>query len=99
MASDEKLKALDAAISNIEKQFGKGSIMKLGESNVNLNVESIPTGSLSLDIALGAGGSSKLVFDHGQRIECVENVKDVLNYITRIDEMIERKRTGIEKWL
>ena len=55
MASDEKLKALDAAISNIEKQFGKGSIMKLGESNVNLNVESIPTGSLSLDIALGLG--------------------------------------------
>ena len=56
MASDEKLKALDAAISNIEKQFGKGSIMKLGESNVNLKVESIPTGSLSLDIALGLGG-------------------------------------------
>lgn len=56
MVSDEKLKALDAAISNIEKQFGKGSIMKLGESNVNLNVESIPTGSLSLDIALGLGG-------------------------------------------
>lgn len=56
MASDEKLKALDVAISNIEKQFGKGSIMKLGESNVNLNVESIPTGSLSLDIALGLGG-------------------------------------------
>ena len=56
MASDEKLKALDAAISNIEKQFGKGSIMKLGESNVNLNVESIATGSLSLDIALGLGG-------------------------------------------
>ena len=56
MASDEKLKALDAAISNIEKQFGKGSIMKLGESNVNLIVESIPTGSLSLDIALGLGG-------------------------------------------
>lgn len=56
MANEEKLKALDAAISNIEKQFGKGSIMKLGESNVNLNVESIPTGSLSLDIALGLGG-------------------------------------------
>ena len=59
MASDEKLKALDAAISNIEKQFGKGSIMKLGESNVNLNVESIPTGSLSLDMALGVGGIPK----------------------------------------
>ena len=50
-------------------------------------------------IALGAGGSSKLVFDHGQRIERVENVKDVVNYITRIDEMIERKREGIAKWL
>ena len=50
-------------------------------------------------IALGAGGSSKLVFGHGQRIERVENVKDVVNYITRIDEMIERKREGIAKWL
>ena len=50
-------------------------------------------------IALGAGGSSKLVFDHGQRIERVENVKDVSNYISRIDEMIERKRTAIATWL
>jgi oxygen-independent coproporphyrinogen-3 oxidase len=50
-------------------------------------------------IALGAGGSSKLVFDGGHRIERVENVKDVTNYITRIDEMIERKRIAIEKWL
>lgn len=56
MASEEKLKALESAISNIEKQYGKGSIMKLGESNTNFNVESIPTGSLSLDIALGLGG-------------------------------------------
>lgn len=56
MASEEKLKALESAISNIEKQFGKGSIMKLGESNANMNVEAIPTGSLSLDIALGLGG-------------------------------------------
>lgn len=56
MASEDKLKALDAAISNIEKQFGKGSVMKLGESNVNMNVETVPTGSLSLDIALGLGG-------------------------------------------
>ncbi len=59
MLKDEKLKALDAAISNIEKQFGKGSVMKLGESNVNFNVESVPTGSLSLDIALGLGGVPK----------------------------------------
>lgn len=56
MINDEKLKALDAAISNIEKQFGKGSIMKLGDSRVNMNVETVPTGALSLDIALGLGG-------------------------------------------
>ncbi len=60
MVKDEnKLKARDAAISNIEKQFGKGSIMKLGDANVNFNIEAIPTGSLSLDIALGLGGVPK----------------------------------------
>lgn len=53
---DDKKRALEAAISNIEKAYGKGSIMKLGESRDNMNVETIPTGSLSLDIALGAGG-------------------------------------------
>lgn len=46
-------------------------------------------------IAAGAGASTKLVSDHGQKIERIENVKDVTNYITRIDEMIERKRDGI----
>lgn len=56
MAKDDKLKALEAALTNIEKQFGKGSVMKLGESGANMNVETIPTGSLSLDIALGLGG-------------------------------------------
>ena len=59
MVNEDKMKALDAAIFNIEKQFGKGSVMKLGESNANLNVECIPTGSLSLDIALGLGGVPK----------------------------------------
>ena len=59
MVNEEKLKALDAAISNIEKQFGKGSVMKLGDSTANMNVECIPTGSLSLDIALGLGGVPK----------------------------------------
>ena len=54
---------------------------------------------IALLIAVGAGGSSKLVHDRGKRIERVENVKDVWNYITRIDEMIERKRAGIEAWL
>ena len=56
MAKEDKLKALDAAISQIEKQYGKGSIMKLGDSNAHMNIETVPTGSLSLDIALGLGG-------------------------------------------
>lgn len=55
----DKLKALDAAISQIEKQYGKGSIMKLGESVNTMNVDAVPTGSLSLDIALGIGGLPK----------------------------------------
>ena len=50
-------------------------------------------------MAVGAGAATKLVFAKGLRVERVENVKDVHTYITRIDEMIERKRIGIEKWL
>ena len=53
---DEKLKALDAALSKIEKDCGKGSVMKLGDSGVNKDISVVPTGSLSVDIALGAGG-------------------------------------------
>ncbi len=56
MAGPDKLKALDAALAQIEKQFGKGSIMKLGEASAKMTVEVIPTGSLALDIALGVGG-------------------------------------------
>ncbi len=56
MASEEKIKALDAALAQIEKQFGKGSVMKLGDKSANMNIEVIPTGSLSLDLALGLGG-------------------------------------------
>ena len=59
MAREDKLKALDAAISQIEKQYGKGSIMKLGDESAKMNVETIPTGALSLDIALGHGGLPK----------------------------------------
>lgn len=59
MLKEEKMKALDAALANIEKQFGKGSVMKLGDSTVNMNIETVPTGSLSLDIALGLGGVPK----------------------------------------
>ena len=59
MANEDKLRALDAAISQIEKQYGKGSIMKLGEAGADMSVEAVPTGSLSLDIALGVGGIPK----------------------------------------
>ena len=59
MEREERLKALDAAISQIEKQYGKGAIMKLGDPAAQMNVETIPTGSLSLDIALGLGGIPK----------------------------------------
>ena len=56
MVKEDKLKALDAALGQIEKQYGKGSVMKLGDSGKNMNVQTVPTGSLSLDIALGLGG-------------------------------------------
>lgn len=59
MNKDDKLKALDAAITQIEKSYGKGSIMKLGDSGAKMNVETVPTGALSLDIALGLGGIPK----------------------------------------
>ena len=59
MERDEKLKALDAALVQIEKQYGKGAVMKLGDPSAQMNVETIPTGSLSLDIALGLGGIPK----------------------------------------
>lgn len=59
MERDDKLKALDAALGQIEKQFGKGAVMKLGDPAAQMNIETIPTGSLSLDIALGLGGIPK----------------------------------------
>ena len=59
MVNDDKKKALDAAISKLEKDFGKGAVMKLGDASANVSVETVPTGSLSLDIALGLGGVPK----------------------------------------
>ncbi len=59
MAKEDKIKALEAAISSIERSYGKGAIMKLGDPSVSLNVETIPTGSISLDVALGMGGVPK----------------------------------------
>ncbi len=56
MAVDEKQKALEVAILQIEKQFGKGSIMKMGEADTKMNIDVIPTGAITLDLALGVGG-------------------------------------------
>ena len=55
MANEDKKRALDAAISKLEKDFGKGTVMKLGDAGATVAVETVPTGSLSLDIALGLG--------------------------------------------
>ncbi|HEX8947893.1 MAG TPA: DNA recombination/repair protein RecA, partial [Dissulfurispiraceae bacterium] len=60
----EKIKALEMAISQIEKNFGKGAIMRLGAAEVTDGVQAIPTGSLSLDIATGIGG-----FPRGRVVE------------------------------
>ena len=59
MASEDKKKALEAAILKLEKDFGKGTVMKLGDPSAQVAVETVPTGSLSLDIALGLGGVPK----------------------------------------
>ena len=59
MAKDDRIRALESAIAQIEKQYGKGSVMKLGDTNSNMNIETVPTGSISLDIALGLGGVPK----------------------------------------
>ena len=53
---DNKAKALSAALSQIEKQFGKGSIMRMGDSDIGEDIQAVSTGSLGLDIALGIGG-------------------------------------------
>ena len=59
MVKEDKLKALDAALGQIEKDFGKGTVMRLGDPSAQVAVETIPTGSLSLDLALGLGGVPK----------------------------------------
>ena len=64
MAKEDKLRALDAALSSIERSFGKGAVMKLGDPAAAMNVETVPTGSLSLDMALGMGGVPK-----GRRVD------------------------------
>ena len=71
MASSEKLKALQAAMDKIEKSFGKGSIMKMGDESVE-QVEVIPSGSIGLNVALGVGG-----YPRGRIIEIYGPVKQL----------------------
>lgn len=59
MSREDKTRALESALAQIEKQYGKGSVMKLGDTAAHMNIETIPTGSISLDIALGLGGIPK----------------------------------------
>ena len=83
MAKDDKLKALDAAIAQIERQYGKGSVMKLGDNSANMNVETVPTGSLSLDIALGLGGLPKgrIIEIYGSRAELPDSLTQSMRLI------------------
>ncbi len=68
-AAEGKIKALGLALESIEKQFGKGSIMKLGDSYTSAAVETTPTGALSLDIALGGGiPRGRVIEIYGSRI-------------------------------
>ncbi len=59
MGKEDRQKALESALAKIEKDFGKGAVMKLGDTAAHMNIETVPTGSLSLDIALGLGGIPK----------------------------------------
>ena len=65
--SGDKQKALSAALAQIEKQFGKGSIMRLGDAEINQDIQVVSSGSLGLDIALGVGGLARGVGPRGRR--------------------------------
>ena len=89
MDNSEKIKALDVAISQIEKQFGKGSVMKLGENVADMGVGAIPTGSLSLDIALGIGGIPR-----GRIIETASPCHDIAVDVHRINGVADSDAAG-----
>ena len=75
--NEEKKKALDAAIAKLEKDFGKGAVMKLGESGAHVAVETVPTGCLSLDLALGLGGVWFGIAPDRKRMDAVHQVLDL----------------------
>ena len=74
----EKLKAIDLALTQIEKQFGKGSIMRLGTKDALVPVEVIPTGSMAFDAALGVGGMPRGRVVEIGRASCRERVSVVV---------------------
>jgi recombination protein RecA len=84
-ATSERTKALELALAHIEKQFGKGSIMKLGEET-HAKVESIPTGALSLDMAIGVGG-----------IPRGRDIRDIWAGIIREDHFIPEYKSEAQK--
>jgi recombination protein RecA len=91
VADSEKAKALQAALAQIEKQFGKGTIMRLGEGEIIDDIQVVSTGSLGLDIALGVGGLPR-----GRVIEIYgpESSGKTTLTLQVIAEMQKRARTG-----
>ena len=87
MASEEKMKALDAALAQIEKQYGKGSVMKLGDQSANMGIDVVPTGSLSLDLALGLGGMprGRIIEIYGPESSCKTTV--ALHVVAEVQKM------------
>ena len=90
MVKEEKQKALDAALAQIEKQFGKGSVMKLGDKGANMQIETTPTGCLSLDLALGLGGIPKGRIIEVYGPECGGKTTGALHMVAEV-----QKRGGI----
>src|SRR2546425_860058 len=95
-SNEERLRALELAIGQIEKQFGRGSIMRLGEASARMAVETIPTGSLALDIALGAGGipRGEIEGDMGDSLPGLQ-ARLMSQALRKLTACISRSRTAV----
>src|SRR5438105_14640895 len=111
MAKDDRMKSLELALAQIEKDFGKEAIMKLGDKNIKTRVEAIPTGTIALDIALGVGGipRGRVVEIFGPEssgkttlsLHCVANVQKAGGIAAFIDaehamDPVYAKRLGVD---
>src|SRR5688500_6065123 len=92
MEDSNRKKALSAALSQIEKQFGKGSVMRLGEHPANADIEVVSTGSLGLDMALGIGGvpRGRVVEIYGQIGRAQSELQSPCNLVCRL--LLEKKK-------